>query len=127
MRTFSSLDDLAAAIGEKLGPGPWRRIDQGRVNLFAEATDDHQWIHLDPDRAATGRAAQGREVRRSSKCSVDVLGECPQRYGQLPPRIPQPGRRQQRVAEPQVSLPVAAVGVEPVPRYERHAQLLRHG
>ncbi|MCL7460278.1 MaoC family dehydratase [Micromonospora echinofusca] len=54
MRTFDSLDDLAAAVGQTLGPGPWQRIDQGRVDLFADATDDHQWIHLDPQRAATG-------------------------------------------------------------------------
>ncbi|MGK5522070.1 MaoC family dehydratase [Micromonospora sp. URMC 107] len=55
MRTFDSVDELAAAMGETLGPGPWQRIDQGRVDLFADATDDHQWIHLDPERAATGR------------------------------------------------------------------------
>ncbi|MGN9768592.1 MaoC family dehydratase [Micromonospora sp. SD12] len=54
MRTFDSLDELAAAVGQTLGPGPWQRIDQGRVDLFADATDDHQWIHLDPERAATG-------------------------------------------------------------------------
>lgn len=54
MRTFDSLDELAAAVGQTLGPGPWQRIDQGRVDLFADATDDHQWIHLDPQRAATG-------------------------------------------------------------------------
>ncbi|SCL71620.1 Acyl dehydratase [Micromonospora citrea] len=54
MRTFASLDDLAAAVGETLGPGQWQRIDQGRVDLFADATDDHQWIHLDAERAAAG-------------------------------------------------------------------------
>ncbi|MFG1760203.1 MaoC family dehydratase [Micromonospora echinofusca] len=54
MRTFDSLDELTAAVGQTLGPGPWQRIDQRRVDLFADATDDHQWIHLDPQRAATG-------------------------------------------------------------------------
>ncbi|MER7441391.1 MaoC family dehydratase [Micromonospora avicenniae] len=54
MRTFDSIDDLAAAVGETLGPGPWQPIDQKRVDLFADATDDHQWIHVDPERAATG-------------------------------------------------------------------------
>ena len=54
MRVFSSVDDLAAAVGETLGPGPWQQIEQGRVDLFAEATDDHQWIHVDPTRAAAG-------------------------------------------------------------------------
>ncbi|MEH1168220.1 MaoC family dehydratase [Micromonospora sp. CPCC 205539] len=54
MRVFTSIDELAASVGETLGPGPWQRIEQDRVNLFADATDDHQWIHLDPVRAAAG-------------------------------------------------------------------------
>ncbi|MEV1328102.1 MaoC family dehydratase [Micromonospora costi] len=54
MRTFASIDELAAATGETLGPGPWHRIAQKRVDLFADATDDHQWIHVDPVRAAAG-------------------------------------------------------------------------
>ncbi|SCG55189.1 MaoC family dehydratase [Micromonospora halophytica] len=54
MRIFASTDDLAAAVGETLGPGPWERIGQDRVQLFADATGDHQWIHLDAARAATG-------------------------------------------------------------------------
>ncbi|MGK5675668.1 MaoC family dehydratase [Micromonospora sp. URMC 106] len=54
MRIFASLDELTAAVGETLGPGDWQRIDQSRVDLFADATDDHQWIHLDPERAAAG-------------------------------------------------------------------------
>ncbi|AXG77071.1 MaoC family dehydratase [Streptomyces paludis] len=53
-RIFTSVDELRAAIGEQLGPGEWLEIDQKRVDLFAEATGDHQWIHVDPDRAATG-------------------------------------------------------------------------
>ncbi|MEU7923878.1 MaoC family dehydratase [Micromonospora sp. NPDC049801] len=54
MRVFTSVDELTAAVGETLGPGPWQRIEQDRVNLFADATDDHQWIHIDPERAAAG-------------------------------------------------------------------------
>ncbi|AVT29014.1 MULTISPECIES: MaoC family dehydratase [unclassified Plantactinospora] len=54
MRTFASLTELAGAVGEQLGPGPWHRIEQDRVNAFADATGDHQWIHVDPERAATG-------------------------------------------------------------------------
>ncbi|MDG4826178.1 MaoC family dehydratase [Asanoa sp. WMMD1127] len=52
-REFASVEDLAAAVGETLGPGEWFEVDQARVNLFADATDDHQWIHVDPERAAT--------------------------------------------------------------------------
>ncbi|MGQ5261133.1 MaoC family dehydratase [Micromonospora sp. ZYX-F-536] len=54
MRVFTSFDELAGAVGETIGPGPWQRIEQSRVDLFADATDDHQWIHLDPVRAAAG-------------------------------------------------------------------------
>ena len=54
MRTFEGLDEFVAAEGGQLGPTDWLEIDQDRVNLFADATDDHQWIHVDPDRAADG-------------------------------------------------------------------------
>jgi acyl dehydratase len=37
-----------------LGPGPWHEVSQQQVNQFADATGDHQWIHDDPERAATG-------------------------------------------------------------------------
>ncbi|NJQ01362.1 MaoC family dehydratase [Streptomyces zingiberis] len=53
-RVFASLDELQAAVGEELGPGEWLEVDQRRVDLFAEATGDHQWIHVDPERAAAG-------------------------------------------------------------------------
>jgi acyl dehydratase len=54
VKTFSGLDELAAAQGSQLGPTEWLEITQDRVNLFADATDDHQWIHVDPERAASG-------------------------------------------------------------------------
>lgn len=54
MRTFSTLDEVAAAAGEELGSSDWVVIDQERVDRFAEATGDHQWIHVDPERAASG-------------------------------------------------------------------------
>lgn len=54
MRTFSSLDELAAAEGEDLGTSEWFTVAQDRINAFADATDDHQWIHVDPERAASG-------------------------------------------------------------------------
>jgi acyl dehydratase len=54
MRTFESVADLAAATGETIGQSDWVMITQEDVNLFADATGDHQWIHVDPERAAKG-------------------------------------------------------------------------
>ncbi|BBX26606.1 MaoC family dehydratase [Mycolicibacterium alvei] len=54
MKVFNGLDEFVAAAGSELGPTEWMEITQDRVNLFADATDDHQWIHVDPERAADG-------------------------------------------------------------------------
>ena len=54
MKKFSGLDEFVAAQGSQLGPTDWLEVTQERVNLFADATDDHQWIHVDPERAAGG-------------------------------------------------------------------------
>jgi acyl dehydratase len=54
MKIFTSAQDVAAAVGQTFGPGPWHPIEQDRVNAFADATGDHQWIHLDTERAAAG-------------------------------------------------------------------------
>jgi acyl dehydratase len=51
MKTFSSPDELRAAVGEHLGYSDWHSVDQARINQFADATGDHQWIHVDPERA----------------------------------------------------------------------------
>lgn len=51
---FSSADALIAAVGTTLGRSGWLRITQERINQFAAATGDHQWIHVDPQRAAAG-------------------------------------------------------------------------
>ncbi|MCM2578210.1 MaoC family dehydratase [Streptomyces meridianus] len=53
-RVFASLDELKGAIGEQLGTSDWLEVDQKRIDLFAEATGDHQWIHVDPEKAAAG-------------------------------------------------------------------------
>lgn len=53
-RIFTSVDELKAAIGEDLGTTGWLEVDQKRIDLFADATGDHQWIHVDPVRAAQG-------------------------------------------------------------------------
>jgi acyl dehydratase len=54
VKVFQDLNEFAAALGSQLGPTEWMEIGQDRVNLFADATDDHQWIHVDPERAAGG-------------------------------------------------------------------------
>ncbi|MEU6525917.1 MaoC family dehydratase [Streptomyces sp. NPDC046924] len=53
-RIFTSVDELKAAVGEQLGYTDWLEVDQKRIDLFAEATGDHQWIHVDPEKAAAG-------------------------------------------------------------------------
>lgn len=54
MKVFNDLNELANGQGDQLGPTAWMEVHQDRVNLFADATNDHQWIHVDPDRAADG-------------------------------------------------------------------------
>lgn len=54
MRVFKNLDELVASVGAELGPTEWLEISQDRVDKFADATEDHQWIHVDPERAAKG-------------------------------------------------------------------------
>jgi acyl dehydratase len=54
MRVFKDIEELAAAKGEVLGTGEWREVTQEAVNLFADATGDHQWIHVDVERAKAG-------------------------------------------------------------------------
>ncbi|MFO6452425.1 MaoC family dehydratase [Aeromicrobium sp. LTX1] len=54
MRVFSGPEELQAAVGEEIGVSEWLEITQERVNLFADATGDHQWIHTDPEAAAEG-------------------------------------------------------------------------
>ena len=53
-KRFSSAAELLAAAGTDLGTTDWLEITQERVNLFADATGDHQWIHVDPERAKSG-------------------------------------------------------------------------
>ena len=54
MRVFSSLEELTAAVGEEIGPTDWVTVTQKQVDMFADATGDHQWIHVDRSRAAAG-------------------------------------------------------------------------
>lgn len=54
MRIFNGIDEIRAAVGTHLGHSEWHEITQEQVDRFADATGDHQWIHLDRERAARG-------------------------------------------------------------------------
>ena len=54
MRTFTSGADLAASVGQEIGVSDWHEIPQSQIDLFAEATGDDQWIHVDPEQAKEG-------------------------------------------------------------------------
>jgi acyl dehydratase len=49
---INSYDEFAAHLGQQIGVSDWIQIDQDRINMFADATNDHQWIHVDPARAS---------------------------------------------------------------------------
>jgi len=53
-RVLRGREELHAAVGETLGTGPWLSVDQDRIDGFADVTEDHQWIHVDAERAAAG-------------------------------------------------------------------------
>ncbi|HMQ70920.1 MAG TPA: MaoC family dehydratase [Rubrivivax sp.] len=54
MRRFARLAELQPLVGQEIGVSDWIGIDQARIDRFADATGDHQWIHVDPARAAAG-------------------------------------------------------------------------
>jgi len=51
MKVITSADDAIATVGQELGVSEWQEIDQKRIDAFADVTGDHQWIHIDADRA----------------------------------------------------------------------------
>jgi acyl dehydratase len=54
MRHFARLEELQALVGQEIGLSDWIVVDQQRIDQFAQATGDHQWIHVDPVKAAQG-------------------------------------------------------------------------
>ena len=56
MLTINSYEEFASYLGEELGVSEWLTVDQDRINMFADATLDHQWIHVDVERAKTESA-----------------------------------------------------------------------
>ncbi|BBY39978.1 dehydratase [Mycobacterium mantenii] len=53
MKVIASVDDAMRLVGHELGVSNWKEIDQARIDAFADVTEDHQWIHVDADRAAS--------------------------------------------------------------------------
>ena len=54
MKTFQTFAELAACVGQEVAVSDWQTITQQQINLFAQATGDHQWIHVDPEKALQG-------------------------------------------------------------------------
>ena len=54
MRTFETIAEMADLVGQEIGLSEWITVTQERIQLFADATNDHQWIHLDVERAKAG-------------------------------------------------------------------------
>src|SRR5688572_10619371 len=54
MKSYEMIADLKPLVGEVIGTSDWILVDQPRIDMFAEATGDHQWIHVDPERARSG-------------------------------------------------------------------------
>ena len=65
---INGIDELKALVGEHLGYSDWVEITQDQVNLFADATGDHQWIHVDAERAKAGARSAGRSPTATSRC-----------------------------------------------------------
>ncbi len=100
VNTFATLDELRAAAGSELGWTGWEDITQERVNLFADATGDHQWIHVDVERATAespfgGPIAHGYLTLALSNLFLPQLIEVPGasagiNYGTGKVRFPSP-------------------------------------
>ena len=63
MRIFTGIDELRAAAGPTVGVSDWVTVRQDQVDKFADATVDHQWIHVDQERAAAGPVRRHHRAR----------------------------------------------------------------
>jgi acyl dehydratase len=86
MRDYANAAELATTVGEKQGPSDWLDITQERINDFAKATGDFQWIHCDPERAA--KEAPGGKTIAHGFLTLSLLGTlAPQIYNVNASRI----------------------------------------
>lgn len=89
MKVISSIDDAQSLVGTELGVGNWVTIDQQRVNDFADVTGDHQWIHVDVERAR--RESPWHSTIAHGFLTLSLL---PMLRGMGSGEIPYPGVRQ---------------------------------
>ena len=68
----NSYDEFASHQGEELGCSDWLSVDQERINLFADATLDHQWIHVDTERAKTESPYKSTIAHHQTLCSLKL-------------------------------------------------------
>ena len=129
MRVFTTFDELAAAVGEDLGTTDWLEVTQERVDAFAEATDDHQWIHVDVERAKAGpfggtiahgylTLAADPALQRPAVRARDARGPAQLRRQQG--AVPEPGQGRRRGSGPprgSSPSPTCRAGKQLVTRY----------
>ena len=87
MRTFAKLTELESLVGEHIADSDWIEVTQERIQLFAEATNDHQWIHVDPERAKAGPF--GAPIAHGFM-TLSLLPEMSANYGLNRVRFPAP-------------------------------------
>ena len=73
MRNIESLEELGAQVGNEVAVSDWLDVSQQRINQFAETTEDRQWIHIDPDRAA--RESPFRQTIAHGFLTLSLLSE----------------------------------------------------
>jgi acyl dehydratase len=132
MRTFNGLDEIRAAAGEDLGASEWFEITQAGVDAFADVTGDHQWIHVDVERAATtpfgGTIAHGYyTLSLSPRLADDVYAFEGTAFGinygldrvRFPAPVPVGSRVRMRVALTSVADVDGGIGVKLTQTFER--------
>jgi len=123
LRTIRTVDELRGLVGQEAGVSDWVEITQDRVNLFADATGDHQYIHVDPERAATtffgGPVAHGFLTlsiipllgqHRQEGVKIELGGRMGVNYGLNKVRFPSPVRVGKRVRMRSKLLSVEEIG-----------------
>lgn len=124
--TVTSIEALKEVIGREIGVSDWLEITQERVNLFADATGDHQYIHVDPERAAQtffgGTVAHGYltlslipELNKTrTGIQIDLGGKMAVNYGLNKVRFPNPVRVGKRIRLRSTLLDVQEIGDQAV-------------